>query len=686
MKIILGDSLEKLKDLPTSTIDCVVTDPPYGLGKEPDVRFVLSNWIESDFAPIKGKGFMGKEWDAFVPQPALWKEVYRVLKPGAHVLCFFGTRTYDWGVMSMRLAGFEVRDCVQWMYGSGFPKSLDVSKAIDKAAGAEREVVGPRKFADGSVTRKTQHAFTDRSRPETNIQTAPATDAAKKWQGFGTALKPANEPIVLARKPLEKGLTVAENVLKWGTGALNVDATRIAVGPEGKTTGGRGKSNGAVGFQPSKGFDINDGQGRWPANVLFDEWDEPVLTLQDSIPEAVKAVIEEYYADYCKVSDLRKEVSHISKPQGTQEVLQSGVLCEGAEQKSAGRESSDVRAQTHSQSSSQNAQDQAGARQVIPGQGASELQGLAFVEGLQARERGQSQAEGPGTGAQDDNQGAPQFAGASASNGPQTGPTAKAKRSRASQKRRQAGQLPEQPGATRHEPAQERTLASAQRGEKAPLLVRECDVPQVWARYFESAGFTIRARDSAAAMLDEQQSGVLKSGGRSGRRTQPKSKNTFGKFELRDESPSQASEGGASRFFYVAKASKRERNAGLEGMPEVLFAQSGGAQSAIARGETEYHTETQSGYDTIKKAKNFHPTVKPIRLMEYLCKLVCPPGGIVLDPFLGSGTTGCAAIKLGFQFIGIEREAEYIEIAKRRIAHWQEQVDEDDADQFAMDI
>ena len=119
MKILHGNNIELLNTLPDNSIDAVVTDPPYGLGKEPNAELLMQDWIEKGYHEVKGSGFMGKEWDAFVPQPIFWKEVFRVLKPGGHVVSFFGTRTYDWGVMAMRFAGFEVRDCIQWLYGWG---------------------------------------------------------------------------------------------------------------------------------------------------------------------------------------------------------------------------------------------------------------------------------------------------------------------------------------------------------------------------------------------------------------------------------------------------------------------------------------------------------------------------------------------------------------------------------------
>jgi site-specific DNA-methyltransferase (adenine-specific) len=133
--VYVGNNIEVLKTFPDNSIDSVVTDPPYGLGKEPNAVDVLSDWVKKGYHEITGKGFMGKEWDAFVPQPNFWKEIYRVLKPGGYVLSFAGTRTYDWMIMAVRLAGFEIRDMIAWLYGSGFPKSHDISKAIDKSDG-----------------------------------------------------------------------------------------------------------------------------------------------------------------------------------------------------------------------------------------------------------------------------------------------------------------------------------------------------------------------------------------------------------------------------------------------------------------------------------------------------------------------------------------------------------------------
>lgn len=242
-----GDCLTILRDMPDNSVDSVVTDPPYGLSntKPAQVADVLAAWVTggTEAVPAKNGGFMGKDWDSFVPPPAVWAECLRVLKPGGHMAVFAGSRTQDLMGLSIRLAGFEIRDTLGWIYGSGFPKSLDVSKAIDKAAGAEREVVGP-------------------------VDTAPATPEAKQWDGWGTALKPAIEPIILARKPLDG--TVAANVLEWGVGGLNIDACRVETDEDRSRPpraqnqiygGGKGTN-----LTPSE----SDPAGRFPANVLLD--------------------------------------------------------------------------------------------------------------------------------------------------------------------------------------------------------------------------------------------------------------------------------------------------------------------------------------------------------------------------------------------------------------------------------
>lgn len=409
-KLLLGDCLKTLAQLPDNSIDAIVTDPPYGLS------------------------FMGKKWDYDVPSVKIWKECMRVLKPGGHLLAFAGSRTYH--VMAIRIenAGFDIRDQIMWIYGSGFPKSMDVSKAIDEKVGAEREVIGQNTNhrMGESLGKDPGVAMLGQPHTGNGAITSASTPAAIKYQGWGTNLKPAHEPIVVAQKPISED-TIESNVLKWGTGALNIDASRIASGADYHnlevTQGGQTRFT-QDGANHNRESTFKPAQGRWPANIILDE-------------EAAAALD-----------------------------LQSGVLKNG--------------------------------------------------------------------------------------------------------------------------------------------------------------GQNSTSTDTQGALFGNRKSGNTKFAGDSG---------------------------GASRFFYVAKASKRERNAGLEGMPEVTVGdgRTKSIDNAYQRGET--------------KRVNGHPTVKPIKLMEYLIRLVTPVGGIVLDPFMGSGTTGCAAIKNGWSFVGCELSDEYFKIAEARIQH-----------------
>lgn len=404
----LGSCLDVLPTMPDNSVDSIVTDPPYELG------------------------FMGKAWDSsgIAFNADVWRECLRVLKPGGHLLAFGGSRTWHRIAVAIEDAGFEVRDSIAWLYGSGFPKSLDVSKAIDKAAGAEREVIGHRTLSGTAA--QTGH-FTANLNGGTSAGlsvdvpvTTPATDEAKLWQGWGTALKPAFEPIVVARKPLIG--TVAANVLEYGTGALNIDGTRI------KRTDGdissAGNRTATFGTQETQ-----SGGGRWPSNVMLDEY----------------------------TAELLDEQSGISKSP-------TGMITQGGK----------------------------------------------------------------------------------------------------------AG-----------------------------------------------GGFEVGSSDGT--------------------------RNT--KFQGYGDS------GGASRFFYVAKANKRDRNEGLDKLP---FTKGG----SLSGGQ-----DKRNGTTNQPMRQNFHPTVKPTDLMRQLIRLVTPPGGTILDPFTGSGSTGKAAILEGFNFIGIELTAEYLPIIKGRLEH-----------------
>jgi len=397
--IITGDCLEVMKTLDASSIDAIVTDPPYGLS------------------------FMGKDWDKGVPGEAFWREALRVAKPGCHLLAAGGTRTFHRLTVAIEDAGWEIRDCVMWVYGSGFPKSHNIGKAIDKAVGAEREVVGKREHPtlkdksrvdrQGRLPNHGSNDFAD----EWDI-TAPATPEAAQWDGWGTALKPAWEPFILARKPLNG--TVANNVLRHGCGGLNVDGCKV--GTETRVT-----------FQTG-----TTGAGRMRACNLVDRGD-------GKTPDG-----------RC----LETALKYVAKSKNGQPKVVSG---------------------------------------------------------------------------------------------------------------------------------------------RWPANV------------------------------------------------------------IHDGSDTVDFMGKSARFFYTAKASRSEREAGLDGMEE--------RNRLEDVGDKWTTVDRREGRKCNTKARNHHPTVKPTALMQYLCKLITPPDGTILDPFCGSGSTGVAAIREGFNFIGIELNPEYAEIAKRRIKH-----------------
>ena len=275
MNLMQGDCLEKMKGLPDNSVDSIITDPPYGIS------------------------FMAKKWDYDVPSVEVWREAMRVLKPGGHALIACGTRTQHRMVVNIEDAGFEIRDVVSWIYGSGFPKSLNISKAIDKAAGAEREVVGESEYA-ARASKSQPYKQGEQGATDNRNITAPATPEAKQWDGWGTALKPACEFFTLARKPLSEK-TIAKNVLKWGTGGINIDGCRVET-DEKITNHSRGSesaiSKGKYGDSSAQETHQTAGQtqGRFPANLIHDGSQE-VLEL---FPETKSGIIKSHH----KASEL----------------------------------------------------------------------------------------------------------------------------------------------------------------------------------------------------------------------------------------------------------------------------------------------------------------------------------------------------------------------------------------------
>ena len=312
-RILVGDCRERMAELPDASVDAVVTDPPYELG------------------------FMGKRWDAsgIAYDVEVWRQALRVLKPGGHLLAFSGSRTYHRMTCAIEDAGFEVRDQIMWLYGSGFPKSLDVSKAIDRAAGEEREVVGFDPVAAKRTAAIGTSAYGD-YKGQTGDVTAPATDDARRWSGWGTALKPAHEPICMARKPLVG--TVAVNVLTHGTGAINVDGCRV--GTDGGTRLTVSEHDSSV-FAPgqstlTRGYgDVVAGLGRWPANVLHDGSDD----VTDGLREAARF----FYTAKADRSDRDEVLGELPTRTGAQAVeREEGSAGTQSPRAGAGRTASSV--------------------------------------------------------------------------------------------------------------------------------------------------------------------------------------------------------------------------------------------------------------------------------------------------------------------------------------------------------
>lgn len=266
-KLYNGNCLDVMKGLPDNSIDSIITDPPYGLG------------------------FMGKDWDYGVPGIIFWKEMLRIAKPGAILMAFGGTRTFHRLTCAIEDSGWEIKDCMNWMYGTGFPKSMDISKALDKQAGVKREVIGSKiglpgyslkhsgnKGVEGNSLCGSLDGTLNNSEKKAEI-TAPATKEAKQWNGWGTALKPAWEPIIIAMKPIEG--TYADNALKWGVAGFNIDGGRLEniprlVGTVGKNTGSG--NNGIYGKDSRedrhKKYDEKQKEnpkGRFPSNLILDE-------------------------------------------------------------------------------------------------------------------------------------------------------------------------------------------------------------------------------------------------------------------------------------------------------------------------------------------------------------------------------------------------------------------------------
>jgi DNA modification methylase len=766
-----GDTLAVLEQMPDESVDAIVTDPPYGLSREPDVAEVLTHWLAGDDYQHRGGGFMGQQWDAFVPGPSVWREALRVLKPGGFLLAFGGTRTYDLLVVALRLAGFEIRDRVltlngdvgaevDWVYGSGWPKSRNIGKAIDKAAGADREVIGEAIYGDGHVQRSNGSdlgRMNDDAWTPTDGRsvTAPATPEAETWEGWGTALKPAHEPIAVARKPFRG--TVEAQVLATGTGALNIDACRISTGAEQLHHDGSdpARRRGIVGaeLQPTGDAERNaaaqaesieraNRMGRWPANVALVHVNRPVLRLRENTPRAVRAVILDYYRTPgalgdADLSQLRGalRVPPVMGEERPSEVLPA-CLQERAPGEGARRHAPNDRTEAFTGSTSEDVS-QPGAPVGSQPLGDERAASLA-VEGrqlpigrLSPAEHGIPASRGTG-GASPDDAEVRLRAGAPPSHGANARPAAAADGTRAPRQRGQARQSADELDAGELG----RTLtrapgngAASGAGDRAepPLDVPADRVPSRWRHLFDPVteyalgcrpvgqrrvptGVSVRrnipegARDGGTfnkasqrgedftyaepdgletieawqceigcpvALLDDLSGDAGASAqvmGTESALQNGSSGNAYGASQGREGRPSPfyADAGGASRFFYSGKASPLEREAGLDELP--IAGRTDDTWGTMQTPQLDRAAPRENWQP--REVRNRHPTVKPIDLMRWLVRLVARPGAVVLDTHAGSGSTGCAAVLEGCEFIGIDDDQASVTIARARIAFW----------------
>jgi site-specific DNA-methyltransferase (adenine-specific) len=527
-----GDCIEVMAEMPDNSVDAIVCDPPYGLG------------------------FMGKAWDDLPPGLPWAQACLRVLKPGGHLLAFGGTRTWHRLACAVEDAGFEIRDSIAWLYGSGFPKSLDVSKAIDKAAGAQREVTGtsrsPFRMADpkmGDTYMSTQAGDTRKVDADGYIireTTAPATAAAQQWAGWGTALKPAFEPVVVARKPLVG--TVAGNVQVHGTGALNIDACRIE-GTVPQVTQGLSSDPSSWEHRTERRLSNPHEGGRWPANVVLD-------------------------AD---------QAATLNQQSGT---LTSGAMLAGTQPKGE-RNTYGKDAAAGYATARDTYADSGGASRFFFVSREDEkclTPNTVSIAAQSSSPLNQSGGSAPDDAATSAHLDTPLPTRSRSTNG-------KANASGPNETSDTAPTTPTGPGYSQ----------GPQPDERTPTRNHASDADQR-----EQTDTTTTTRDPSTS---DGFAGPATSS------TTPKPK-AVGAVDY--DGP---------RFRYTAKAPTAER-------PK---------QGGIA-----------------------HATVKPIDLMQWLVRLVTPPGGVVLDPFAGSGTTGEATIREGFTSILIEREADYLPLIRER--------------------
>ena len=637
-----GDCIEALRAMPDSSVDSVVTDPPYGLSdhKPSDVVACLTAWLAGEEYRPKKNGFMGRAWDSWVPGPEVWREAFRVLKPGGHIVAFAGSRTHDLMSMALRLAGFECRDTVMWVYSQGFPKSMDVSKALDKAAGAEREVVGIDTKARSTSGASALPTMGGDTVYQSWDITAPATAAARQWAGWGTALKPAFEPALLFRKPLvSPPINVLEMVefqlrergvrgeIAWKPesasgaakkrGRMNSSQTSQPQTAETSAGSAEGNATESVGqrTQSNSGRHGNDGQSRTlGASASFLGSTTAASEARCSTPTAESAHAAEKLSEIFSPSTI-----------STAEGLRTESQCTEKSMPSCGDSDFLLNTEcfagiatglTGSMAHVHIKRDSSGFflwPQGLPKHVAGAP--LTVAENVMAHGTGALNIDGCRVPTASDTD-AKGYAGKCAS---------------------VVGLASNRNGNTYGDWTGERQDSASSIG-RFPANVIHDGSPEVLALFPDSDG----AGPSLPRVKVTGYGGGIGSGESA--------------YMGGERIPYNAGSGSAARFFYCPKASRKDRN---EGLPM-------GGGPAVSMGASMSEKENA---EWKSRNGNHHPTVKPTDLMRYLCRLVTPPGGVVLDPFAGSGSTGKAAILEDFRFIGCELSNEYADIAEARIRH-----------------
>ena len=609
MTIIHGDCLDVLKTLPDCSVDAVVTDPPYGLS------------------------FMGKAWDYDVPTVEVWRECLRVLKPGGHLLAFAGTRTQHRMAVAIEDAGFEIRDMIAWVYGSGFPKSHDVIKAIDKAAGAEREVVGR-----GTKGMRVESTWGGQNasgvfRPNADgcDLTAPATDAAKQWQGWGTALKPALETVTFASKPYTEQQERDIILSKLIRLEARLWLLLFVSAAEKNSTSNQSEYVAACATAQWSAEEVASTRGDLYAQMDTSLFESAAITslnivsswrrtLEESWSNGNTCIIETLSSTTIDLRTLKFSLSLIT-PEGIIKAcsLPGGFSANASTAENHFNASLLLLQSIHTLSATENVMLRAQhdfpdevvkpnldpvvmARKPFPGTVAENV--LAW-----------------GTGAI--NVDGCRVEGGSCP--------------------RSALETPCHEGYGNGMFRNKSAAESHPSGRWPANLIHDGSAEVVGLFPAEAKGM---------------QRTTLRRGATTG--TSIGGNGRYGTAEPQEVEAGYGDSGSAARFFYCAKASKRDRDEGLQNPPQLFV------QFQTGNGASGKPSSLSEGRNT--QYRNHHPTVKPTELMRYLVRLVTPPGGVVLDPFMGSGSTGKACALEGFAFIGIEREAEYVEIARARIA------------------